>query len=132
MPLSARLSAAAALAALSLPTHAGAASFDCGKASTRVERAICSDALLSELDEALGDVFSQVSARAAGKGIDRKGMLAMQREWQRVRDEDCGLSGRGPAATGAQVACLRKATEARIEGLLPSLDDMDENEVEDR
>ena len=36
------------------------ASFDCSKAETKTEKAICNDEELSELDETLGKVYSEV------------------------------------------------------------------------
>ncbi|MDH0864427.1 hypothetical protein [Mitsuaria sp. GD03876] len=50
------LSIGAALA-LGAPLLANAASFDCKKASTKVERLICEDRALSEMDDDLGDIY---------------------------------------------------------------------------
>ncbi len=67
----------AVLAAVVLP--AGAASFDCGKAATRVEKAICADPKLGQLDADIAAAYA-----AAGAGLDdamRQRLKRSQREW---------------------------------------------------
>ena len=48
----------AAILSLCLPDAALAQSFDCKKAQTRVEKVICADTALSELDEHLGRYYA--------------------------------------------------------------------------
>ena len=43
---------------------AQAASFDCGKAATKVEKMICGDEELSKLDDKLGKVYQDVMSKA--------------------------------------------------------------------
>ena len=81
------------LVALLVPCAATAASFDCAKATTKVEKAICADAQVSELDEHLGRFYFAARERLA----ENASCLASdQREWLRRRNA-C-----------ADAACLRK------------------------
>jgi uncharacterized protein YecT (DUF1311 family) len=63
---------------------ASAASFDCAKAATPVERAICADPALSRLDVDIATTYS-----AAGAGLDdamRARLQRSQREWLSHRE----------------------------------------------
>lgn len=86
------------LAILLLPTLAMGASFDCGKATTRVEQLICANADLSSLDEELARGFLFEMERV--KSPDR--LKAAQKAWL-VKRNDC-----------AEVACIRQQYEQRI------------------
>ena len=66
---------------------AHAASFDCDKASTTVEKLICSNDKLSKLDDELAEIYS--SAAKEKKGGDK--IRNSQREWLKSRD-DCASS----------------------------------------
>ena len=90
------------LLALLVPCAASAASFDCKKAATRVEKAICADAQLSELDEHLGRFYFAARERLAENASC---VAAEQREWIRRRNA-C-----------ADAACLRQAYLERLAGL---------------
>jgi len=62
-----------------------AASFDCDKASTKVEKMICADPGLSKLDEELGNAYSNArDTSPAPNELKRK-----QRDWINARNE-CG------------------------------------------
>jgi uncharacterized protein YecT (DUF1311 family) len=63
------------------------ASFDCRKAATPVERAICADRDLAEADRQLSSAYAATAARA-GAGRDR--LTTSQRGWLARRDRDCG------------------------------------------
>lgn len=69
---------------------AGAASFDCAKATSKVERLICADQSLSTLDDQLAAVYRQARAIAADDAVEPK---ASQRTWMQRRnaciDVDC-------------------------------------------
>lgn len=71
--------------------QAQAASFDCGKASTKVEKLICTDAELSRLDEALAEVYAD-----ALKSTDPANFKAEQKAWLKKRNQcrnnDCLIS----------------------------------------
>jgi uncharacterized protein len=64
--------------------HAPAASFDCGKAATPAEKAICADPELSKLDSELNDVYST----AVGLTKSSSKLRSEQRDWLKRRD-DC-------------------------------------------
>ncbi len=87
--------------ALTLATAVHAASFDCSRAGTRVELAICTDARLSRLDEALAQNYQDTLASNIGDGA-RKDLKATQRAWIQSRNR-C-----------ADAECIRAAYMARI------------------
>ena len=64
-------------------TAAPAASFDCGKAETKIERAICADPKLSALDDELAKVYKE----ALGLASDQTAFKKAQHDWlKEVRD----------------------------------------------
>src|SRR5215510_16488687 len=88
-----------------LVVHAScvAASFDCARASTNVERLICSSSELSKLDDLLADAYRGARAQASNAAnLGRE-----QRQWMARRD----------ACVDAD--CIKKAYEARL-GVLQS------------
>src|SRR6185436_187120 len=92
-----------ALILLALSGAASAASFDCTKAATRVEKAICADAEVSRLDELLGRFYFAARERLA----ENASCLASdQREWIRKRNA-C-----------ADGACLKKIYLERLAELV--------------
>ena len=79
-----------------------AASFDCGKAASEVEKIICSDDGLSKLDEELTEAYRQ-----ALKRIDiRKQTIESQRHWLKYERNVC-----------PNAECIKKAYETRIKEL---------------
>ena len=82
-----------------------AASFPCDKAQTRIEKAICADAEVSDLDEYLGRYYS-----AARSTLGRAGecLRADQTQWLREVRNAC-----------ADAACLKKAYLERLGTLDP-------------
>ncbi len=66
---------------------AHAASFDCGKASTTVEKLICSNDQLSKLDEELAEIYGTAAKEKKG-GSEIKNR---QREWLESRN-NCSIS----------------------------------------
>lgn len=78
---------------------AKAASFDCAKASTGVERMICEDPETSDLDSEYGAVFEGLLARSSAKADVRSGA----RSWLTNVRNRCQDSG-----------CLRAAYRERI------------------
>ncbi|CAN7565304.1 lysozyme inhibitor LprI family protein [Caulobacter sp. LjRoot300] len=101
----------AALVWLAAPTATWAASFDCAKAGTPTERAICKDAAVSKLDEQVAAAFK------AAQGLWPAGNWSTfvrneQREWLKDRNGVCK----------ADVACLKEDYERRLTFLThPSL-----------
>jgi uncharacterized protein YecT (DUF1311 family) len=72
------------LMASSLP----AAAFDCGKAQSVVEKAICADPKLKAADDAMGAAYAAL--REALTGAGRKSLAASQRKWVKSREDSCG------------------------------------------
>lgn len=67
---------------LALPSAAQAASFDCGKAKTKVEKLICSNATVSKLDREMQSVYQNDYKRTA----DPAGLKIEQRQWLKTRN----------------------------------------------
>jgi uncharacterized protein len=80
------------LAALALVSTAYAAkpSFDCAKASGKVEELICSDAELAKLDRSLSSLYSTLLKHTPAR--EQKQLRAEQRGWVKGRN-DCWKSG---------------------------------------
>ncbi|MBK8160377.1 MAG: DUF1311 domain-containing protein [Rhodospirillaceae bacterium] len=62
-------------------------SFDCAKASTTLEHAICSDDILSGIDADLAAIYTEALAQAA----DPETLRAEQRDWASQRSAACGI-----------------------------------------
>jgi len=58
-------------------------SFDCAKASNQVEKAICADRVLSELDVVMADRYK----KALGAASDKKALKSSQRQWLKQREK---------------------------------------------
>lgn len=70
---------------------AQAASFDCAKATTPVEKAICQSPVLSALDDEVAKLYAR---RLQFAGIERDSAISAQRKWLRedrnwCKDEQC-------------------------------------------
>lgn len=76
----------AALVVMLFASEGFAASFDCQKASTSIEHAICMDKTLSELDGELGMLYSE-ALKGAG---DQKLLRSEQRYWISAVRDKCG------------------------------------------
>jgi len=63
-----------------------ATSFDCSKASTFVEKAICADTLLGKLDDTLSENYNNMLAGNIGKGAI-KDLKATQKKWLSERNK---------------------------------------------
>lgn len=102
---------AALLCLAALPAGARAASFDCAKAGTPTEKAICKDPAVSKLDEQVLGAFR------AAQGLWPAGnwssyIRTEQRNWLKDRDSICK----------ADAACLKQDYERRLSFLThPSL-----------
>jgi uncharacterized protein YecT (DUF1311 family) len=81
-------------------------SVDCASASTRVERAICGDALLADWDRRMGQLFQQI---AGFHPADRATLLAGQRSWIDQRNRTCGS-----LPEEAFKGCITSLTRARV------------------
>ena len=93
------------LLGLAWTASAAAASFPCEKAQTKIEKAICADKEVSDLDEYLGRYYA-----AARSALGRAGdcMRADQQQWLREVRNAC-----------ADAACLKKAYLERLGALDP-------------
>ncbi|MCA9131152.1 MAG: DUF1311 domain-containing protein, partial [Planctomycetales bacterium] len=83
-----------------------AASFECGKASTSIEKSICRDTRLNAADEQLGAIYSMVRRNLPDAASIA--LKAEQNRWIKSRNEQC--------ASGS-VECLTSWIEARISAL---------------
>jgi uncharacterized protein len=100
-----RIATIAALGAAALAVPAQAASFDCTKATSPVETAICQNPKLSEQDTemaALWFAYNKVPMLMGANAARRDGAT----EFLRLRD-----------ACGGDVACLGRVYDARIAAL---------------
>ncbi len=88
--------------------RAPAASFDCARAATPIERAICADAGLARLDRQVAEVYQQKLRDSYEPGAKDK-LKQGQRDWLATRNKMCG----GPAPG----ACLTKLYGARLDVL---------------
>lgn len=70
-------------------TWAASPSFDCAKASSDVEKLICKDAELAQLDNSLASLYSTVLKNTPA--AEQKSLKAEQRGWVKGRD-DCWKS----------------------------------------
>lgn len=99
-----RLALALTLCALGSPAQA----FDCAKATSRFEKAICGDARARDADAAMGKAFSDLTSGADAKA--RAAATGAQIAWIRDRDSLCSQDkGAALAACLAQASDLRRA-----------------------
>jgi uncharacterized protein YecT (DUF1311 family) len=64
-----------------------AQAFDCTKAESPVEKAICADQKLKAADDAMAAAYATL--RNALTGADRKSLAASQRKWLKGREDNC-------------------------------------------
>ena len=79
------------VAVLGDPAPAVAASFDCAKAATRSERAICASPDLAAADGEMGEAYRALRALLPPK--QRPGLARDQQAWLRSRDRNCRYDG---------------------------------------
>jgi uncharacterized protein len=74
-----------------IPLGASAASFDCMKATTQVEKMVCADAALSKLDEDLAAKFREAISKAkqGGNAELRKAQAAWLKSRNKCKEEPC-------------------------------------------
>ena len=103
------------LAALTVALDTGAASFDCAKATRPQEKLVCSDPVLSKLDEQMAASYR--AARGLLSEPGRSSLLAGQRAWLRYWPRDCSSKRGSIAFDTTAAACARTRYELRIEVL---------------
>lgn len=83
-----------------------ATAFDCAKARSSIEKAICADQKLKAADDAMSAAYSAL--RAALNANERKGLAASQRKWIQNREDSCGVQ------EGAELtSCILDQTQER-------------------
>lgn len=97
---------AAALAAFFLGQAADASGFDCSKAGSAAERAICANPAVLAANDAMESAYFSLRERLADKGA-LEALRNGQRAWIKHRDERCG----------AGVDCLESESRLRAERL---------------
>lgn len=91
-----------------LPSVRNVPSFNCAKANTSIEYAICSDTILSEWDSRLGEVYRT----ALNSSTNGQAIAENQRRWLQSRNQTCGLLPQGPIHQ-----CLLEMTVSRVSQL---------------
>lgn len=95
-------------------THA--ASFDCSKARSNMEKAICNNETLSRLDEKLALAYKD--SRAKLSPAANQTLIASQRSWLRFTSTYCFFdSNASPVPAKDAMACLLDAYKVRIQEL---------------
>jgi uncharacterized protein len=97
-----------------LSTQANAASFDCNKAATWLEKTVCSDEVLSQLDDQLAKAYHDALASLSPEG--QKETKEYQRQWLKEELPTCKKDQQDDS-----VWCLRYIYENRIKQLQHSL-----------
>lgn len=107
-PQEVRIPLAALADVLRTDRRAAVASFDCGKASTPVERAVCADPELARLDREVAQAYG-VRLGAVEAEADKQAIRTAQRSWLQRRDDACKEAAAAPPGT-----CLSDAYRKRL------------------
>lgn len=113
----AHYSALAVVTFFALTSFVRAASFDCQKAGTAIEKQICSDGYLNGLDDVLGSNYKKMMASNIGSGA-QENLKSTQLQWlksrNRCQDRQCLVNAYKvrieeicayPVITGAHPSC---------------------------
>ena len=92
----------ALIAIVVIPSVIFAASFDCGKSTSEIEKLICSDEELSKLDESLSEAY----LRALNRTDIKQQTIKSQRQWLENERNIC-----------QNIECIKSAYETRIKEL---------------
>ena len=103
---------------LFVPIVGSAASFDCDKARTEVEKMICANAELSLLDDELARAYFDAREHEEAEG--KVELRDSQRTWLKNRNNVCAKSIEGSARWHPDRRCLKAAYEYRIWKLAPA------------
>jgi ankyrin repeat protein/uncharacterized protein YecT (DUF1311 family) len=98
----------ALIAIFVIPSVIFAASFDCTKAPSEIEKLVCSNADISKLDDELSKVYKYVYARAVDRE-DQKQLKLDQLSWLKKRDACVTRT------------CIRNVYNERLSELIPRL-----------
>jgi uncharacterized protein len=107
------------LCGLVLPVVAQAASFDCVKAQSQVEKQICGNGKLSRLDDELANIY----AGALKLSGDKNQLVKQQRDWLKARNRKC-TNPLGTNSYGEEV-CLIHSYQGRIKALIKAHKELD-------
>jgi len=99
-------------------------SFDCKKASSKIENIICSDADIASLDKQLADLVSKFHSSLSDNLW--KSFLNGQRNWLKLRAEACLLDVKDVTDAKKQ-KCVKSVYEKRVEGLKQRLENFADN-----
>ncbi|GLR80180.1 DUF1311 domain-containing protein (plasmid) [Azospirillum oryzae] len=106
---------------LALAGPADAASFDCGKAGSAVEKSICSTPALDAADAAMGAGYEALLGDLAADEAGRSFARAGQRAWTLRRNRACGFDAKAGSNAGSgyddPADCLQAETERRTRQL---------------
>jgi len=97
---------------MALPGVGAAASFDCSKAGTRIEKMVCANPELSGLDERLNDIYQKTVKRSAGQAKD---LQQAEQRWMSAERDKC-----------RNAACLSAVYKKRITELEAIVAKMDQ------
>lgn len=99
------LTAITASLLLGASPFAMAASFDCAKAGTLVEKTLCGNADLGKLDESVAQTYQQLLVSVGSPWDDL--VKKSQREWLKARNDDVNTSAPGKEMVDALTASLK-------------------------
>jgi uncharacterized protein YecT (DUF1311 family) len=110
---------AAALGPAILSPRADAASFDCASAASPLEKLICSDPTLSQLDEQMAQAYA---AKIESLSLSSRQTLKQgQRSWLRRVDAACALPAQsGSAEVTLELTCVAEDYQNRTDKLRAS------------
>lgn len=106
------------------PSSSKAQSFDCGQASSAIEKAICGDLRLSGLDATLDAVFRHGLKHA---GEARNSLLFDQRNWIANRNLQCADQSKTKFGSPRCLVSAYRSRIAEIEARISALDPGEEN-----
>ncbi len=105
----------AALAATVISLPASAASFDCSKAASAVEKTICAEPSLSALDDKLAALYKDMLEIVAKKTVtDKAVMVNLQREWIAADSDLDGNRSTCEERADTRITCLTEAYDKRL------------------
>src|SRR5262245_50493632 len=96
-----------------------AQSFDCAKARTAVETAICADASLKAQDVQLAQAYARLLVATQAREPEKAAQIRdEQRRWVQERERSCAAQGESPARIVACIAGFYRARSAAIAAVL--------------
>jgi uncharacterized protein YecT (DUF1311 family) len=87
---------------------ATAQALDCGKAATIIEKAICADAKVKAVDDAMSKAYARLWKQY--DKVERKALAALQLKWLKEREESCEKKN-----GEALALCVAQETQSRLD-----------------